>query len=132
MSLDFNYSKVADKSKCVRPVADATDPDAQELTPVLQAMIWGCMATGIGKITEQDAPEIAARLQVYEAIHGTFVSTREGPRPLTLEDVRDFIGLSTNVFPKESRAAWLKRIVGGHMDETLRRAARAEREAKAS
>jgi hypothetical protein len=105
MSLNWSIEKCADP--------DALLTDHQRDTT--DAMIWATMFTGIGKITEKNVAEFHARLVVGRYWQG---------EPLPYAEVRRYIGLSTNVFPEETRAKWLKRIIGGRMDDLVRKVER--------
>jgi hypothetical protein len=81
------------------------------------------MLVGIGEITAETAGEFYARLHAYEVLVGPFVEgedevtgQREG-MPITPEQVRDHVGLKTNVFPIETRARWVKRVVTPRLSE---------------
>lgn len=80
---------------------------------------FACMAVGIGEITEKTIPEFWGRYFIFNQLE-----YGGAPMPFTIEDLKRRIGLRTNVFPKESRAKWIKRIVGSDID---REAAEAER-----
>jgi len=105
LSLNWDVTKCAD--------ADALTTEDQ--WPITDAMIWACMFTGIGTITEKNVAEFHARL----IVGGYWMS-----EPLPYAEVRRYIGLSTNVFPEETRAKWLKRIMGERMDGEVRKAER--------
>lgn len=68
-----------------------------------RAIIFGCLATGIGEITEKNWSEWYARYKFWcqAAALGTMI---------TAQDVKNHIGLKTNVFPKETRAKFLKKF----------------------
>ena len=72
--------------------------------PHKESLIFSTMAVGIGTITEENHEEWYSRyLQVNLACGW-------GDPYLSLEDVKNGIGLSTNVFPKETTAAFRKRM----------------------
>lgn len=100
-------------------IEGCADPDAlltEDQRPITDAMIWATLFTGIGKITEKNVAEFYARLVV-----GRYW---QGDNALPYEEVRKYIGLSTNVFPEETRAKWLKRMIGGRMDDLVRKVER--------
>jgi hypothetical protein len=103
-----------DITKCADPDALLTD-GARDLT---DAVIWATMFTGIGEITEATLPEFYARLKV-----GGYWGN-DGP---SYADLVPYIGLRTNVFPKDTRTKWLKRIIGQRLDEEVAKAERAAR-----
>jgi len=82
------------------------DPWDDEHKALTEALIWGTMMAGIGTLTREDLPEFMARLDV----------SKYWTTPPTMEQVLPYVGLRTNVFPKETRAKWLKRVIGSDMD----------------
>lgn len=112
MSLDWNI-------RAVENYQDLTADENQQA--VTQAVVFGCIATGIGTLTEENWAEYAVRatlLQTSPIGHPWLIGS-EGPVPVTAEDVKRRIGLTTNVFPEESRAKWVKRIVSAEMDRAV-------------
>ena len=91
------------------------------MNPVTNALIMTSMMTNIGEITDKTAPEVYARVHMYEAVHGTFLIKIEDEKRvnvyMTPKDVRAHIGLKTNVWPMETRAKWMKRIFDRTMTE---------------
>jgi hypothetical protein len=97
MSLDYDLGKINNyKELCYKDGF---------MTPRTQQIIFGCISTGIGEITEKNYIEWFMRYSMWCGLH----SFDNSP---TLDDVRAHIGLRTNVFPQESRTKWVKR----HMD----------------
>lgn len=71
---------------------------------VKESLIFSCMAVDIGEITEANHEEWYGRyLQMY-------LAAGWGDPYLTLQDVRNGIGLKTNVHTT-TKAAWRKRMV---------------------
>jgi hypothetical protein len=91
MSLDWDATKCGSAWKKLHP-------------EVQTVMVFGCISTGIGKITKENYHKWAARLQVMDDVYHV-----TGIRP-TLEEIKAAIGLSTNVFPDETDAIWAKRF----------------------
>jgi len=89
---------------------------------ITETLIWMTMATGIGDLTEKNAPEFYARVNLLEKLDGASIrqTNKETGEVedyhITFEDVRKRIGMVTNVFPMETRAKWLKRQIGRVMD----------------
>lgn len=130
MSLDWGVTKIANyqrvttqlrcaNDQCQAPVdyafknishtcahCDTTAVPVEHWHPLTQALVWGCMATGMNGITEKNAREFYARIHFHEKLHGTFLHERF----ITAEDVLSHVGLHTNV-SNETRAAWVKRVV---------------------
>jgi hypothetical protein len=94
MSLDYNYKNVKN--------SDEVMFENDYMRPVSEAIIFRTMAVDMGEITEENAEEFYKRCKVFSAIHGEpLVKTdKEGnivSFDITLEDVRNHIGLTTNV-----------------------------------
>ena len=70
-----------------------------------EAIIFRTMAVGIGEITTENAIEFWTRNMIYSLL-------TDGPR-LSYELILEHVGLTTNVFPKESDTKWRKRILDG-------------------
>jgi hypothetical protein len=87
------------------------------MNPVTNTLIWSTIAVDLPGITEANAAEFFARLQIWERIFGAFMIRAEvdGKRPegeaafITRDEVIAHIGMTANVSPV-SRAKWLKRI----------------------
>ncbi len=95
MSLDYKLTKIKDfHNVCL--------DNAKNVKPITTAIIFGTMSTGIGEITEKNYVEFYHRYAMVNAGHNL---------PFTLQDVRNHIGLSTNVFPNEKTSSWYKRII---------------------
>ena len=70
-------------------------------------LAFASMAVGIGKITEKNYGEVYFRHMFLHSMNKTTC-------PVTLQDVKNNIGLKTNV-AFETRGRWKNRIVDGHM-----------------
>ena len=66
-------------------------------------LAWGSMAIGIGEITYKNYPEVYARHKFLNKLVSSI------PMIITLEDVRNHIGLKTNV-TLEKLPKWRNRI----------------------
>lgn len=82
----------------------------RRLSPVTEALIWYTMAVDIGRLTEADLPEFWARMKVADALRGPMLWDIDEYRPITLDELKAHVGLSTNV-AKVPRASWVKRVV---------------------
>lgn len=114
MSLDFNVTKIKGYDNTSD---DGIGYGPSGLSPVTHSIVFACLTTGIGEITERTASEFWARICLYEKLEGAFLSTPDGPRPFTMEDVYNHIGLTTNVFPEETRAKWMSRIIKARLEQ---------------
>jgi hypothetical protein len=116
MALTYDLSKVKDRQQFF------PDTESGDLNPVTTTIIFGTMITGIGELTEQNAPEFYARLHLAEQLRGPLAYNGHGePITITPQYVKGHIGLKTNVFPKETRAAWLKRYVSPELTESVQK-----------
>ena len=82
---------------------------------VTQSIIYATMGVGIGVIDDSTVEEFVARTLFCQRLYGALcVAEVDGEwvdRPLTREDIEAHKGLKTNVFPMETRASWVKRVV---------------------
>lgn len=101
MSLNYDLSRID------RKFWHADEADETEKV-VTESMIWATIAVDMGEITEANAEEFARRLNSYQELRGAFmqryVDGEMQERPLTLEDVRNRVGLKTNVTTTSKRA----------------------------
>jgi hypothetical protein len=117
MSLSWNIDDFP--HKVTESVEEGTGRTVYELDPITHGLVFVTMALGWGEITEKNARDFFARLYAYERMFGSMVRTvpedGEGltvPRYFTPEDVREHIGLRTNVFPKMPDGKWASHMVG--------------------
>jgi len=85
-----------------------------ELNPVTHALIFATMVVDIGEITTKNYEEFYARMTLFGKLNDITYPT--------IEDVRAHIGLHTNVFPSATRNQWLKRMIGGELDDLISKA----------
>ena len=90
MSLNWSIEKVKDWRKKNR---------SKRNREILNALIWSGLIVGISSITEKNYAKYYARLTAYEHLHGTYLYKGNKPYYITIEDVMNWIGLSTNVAP---------------------------------
>lgn len=124
MSLNFDLTAIPEDVKTItaqedRPF-DGIKKGDRIMSPVTNALIWSTLATGIGIINDETVDEVVARLDLLQKLDGALLREFDGedwkPRPITREDVEAHKGLSTNVFPMETRASWVKRHVTNSRD----------------
>lgn len=100
MSLDFNLSAIDDyKTLCLDEHGD--------MRPLTQALVFATLAVDIGVINAKTVDKFIERLRAVEMLSGGFL---DGRGPITVEEVRAHMGLSTNVFPQASDAKFASRL----------------------
>jgi hypothetical protein len=70
------------------------------LTPldgVTDTIIYMTIVVGMGEITEKNAAEFFARVELIQKLEGPTMVGPDGPCNLTLDDIEKRIGLHTNV-----------------------------------
>jgi len=89
-------------------------------TPLTMAMVNLTMTVGIGKLTDEVAPEFYARVKLCEKLYGCFWYNGKGEhQEITWDDVQRYVGLGSNV-SFESRTKFLKRHVVGELDDSVK------------
>lgn len=98
--------------------------DYKELTeadewPVTESLVFATMPVGIHTITEKNYEEFWARLNLNEKLSGTYLNRAGKPSPITLEQVKRRIGLTTNAstltrqqFVKAAMERYFKEVLG--------------------
>ena len=85
--------------------------DPEKWHPVAEALAFVTMTIGIGSITEKNADKFFERLSLYQAVTGPLIRYGDGTKTyITLEDVKDYIGMTTNA-SNYGDAQWKKRII---------------------
>lgn len=85
----------------------------------IQHMTFGCLFVGLSGITEENAPEWYARMVIVEQLEGPLRRRGSEPVRTTPEEVKRYIGLSTNV-STETRAKFLGRYTKPALDQARR------------
>lgn len=129
MSLNYDLSAIPEDVRLI----DAPENEPMHgikkgdriMSPVTNALIWATLGIGIGVIDDTTVDEFSARLDLWQKLYGALLQgpiTHDddgnqlpepdwGPILVTKDDVVAHKGLSTNVFPMETRTAWVKRTV---------------------
>lgn len=118
MALHFNFTKVCDHQRVT------TNPHVDdEWHPVADALVWLSMICGFNRIDEKNVGKVALRIAAYQVVAGSYLSrTKDGKREpiyITSQDVRRFIGMTTNASPMTD-AQWLKKLGEIAMDSAGR------------
>ena len=100
------------------PPRQVDDAGPQEMNAITYALIIATMAVGLPGITRKNHQEFYARLAVVERVGSPFVYGPDGPRPVSLADVKAHTCLVTNV-PAQTRSQWLNGWVANAMDQIL-------------
>lgn len=88
MALTWNIEKVKDWKQKKKK---------QRNRVLLDALIYLTMTIGINKITEKNFIQFFMRVSTYEQLRGACILKKNGkPLYITLDDVRTWIGLTTN------------------------------------
>lgn len=61
-----------------------------------ESLVWLSMACGFDSITEKNVEEVAERVRMWQHVSGTIYRTSSGDLKLSLSDIHDHIGLTTN------------------------------------
>lgn len=116
MALHWELGRIANWEAVTQEVADYDAPmdgikkGDKLLRIVTQVLVRATMSVGMGRITEENHEEFFCRLRLLEQVDGARMygpAPDHKPRFITLGEVRDHIGLSTNV-SAETNAKWLK------------------------
>ena len=107
MSLDW------DISKCKNHEDITLDQEVEG--DITEQIIWSSLTTKLGNITETNWTEWYARYTLWNKIHG-FDNSIEP------KDFHRRIGMSTNVFPAESRSKWLNGMMKSKLDNLVENA----------
>lgn len=107
MALNFDFKKVKNWERVCWAETGETDENGKELmrlAPITDALIWGLLEIGIGKITQENWKEVWLRLacadMANEGRGRIYERQPDGPttfRLISSEEVHAHIGLSTNV-----------------------------------
>ena len=111
MALNWNVENIEN----YKNVCWIVDGDEKRMNPVTETLIFATMGVGLGRITDKNVDEFAARFRILERIHGAFLY-KPGPDGdghvdwfLDDEDFIAHIGLGCNV-SDETRAKWASRL----------------------
>lgn len=102
MALTWDISKVKDWQELTEDKNESV---------ITETIIWGCMATDIGEITNANWQEWFTRFAWLEKEQGAWMSNGDESLFMKPEWVKRRIGLKTNVFPAKTRAQWIKKIL---------------------
>jgi hypothetical protein len=106
MSLDWSIENVENQRDLCWHKRDEKAPDGEDLYDLkvlTEALIHMTITVGMSKITEQNYEEFWSRVAMLEEVHGPNIirRTADGVESvyITLEDVKNHIGLHTNAAP---------------------------------
>lgn len=110
MSLDFNFEDMIERLGREEFDRITDHPtEAGKWHPVTDQMIWACMSVGIGKITEATVEKFIERYAALQALNSGDMIGKDGRFYITGADVRNHIGLRTNV-SDETDAAFAEKL----------------------
>ena len=88
MSLDYRFGEIENFKKiCFQK---------GKMNPLSHALVFATIAVGVNEITKRNWIKFYARLHFWELVHGTYLSKDGKPVPISAEEVKRHIGLSTN------------------------------------
>lgn len=127
MSLNWDLSKIKNHDAlCWLPAGPRESDGDRKMNPVTNALIWNAMSIGMGTITEANYLEAFGRSQlISKLVSAPLTMVKNGKRvsiDFTVEDFKAHIGLSTNVFPMETRKKFAARIADTFISGEVRRA----------
>lgn len=102
MSLDFDYREVNMENFPDVVIFEGEDKEQRYLNSTFQQVVWGMLAISMQSITPENVNEVWWRIDFYQRL--------SGGGNLTEKNVRDAIGLKTNV-GEESRHEFKKFMV---------------------
>lgn len=115
MSLDFSYKDVRNWEELCEP-GEPHQPNAKT-TLIIHLL----MPVGIGEVNPKTIDEIWERIEILQALDGPYLQGGEpGTEWLTKADIERLVGLKTNIFPKESKAAFMRKMEKGALERILR------------
>lgn len=115
MSLDFSYKNVRNWEELCEP--DKPHQPNAKTTLIIHLL----MPVGIGEVTPKTVPEIWERIEILQALDGPYLHGGEpGTEWLTRADIERLIGLTTNIFPKETKAAFMRRMEKAALERVIR------------
>lgn len=92
MSLNWDITRVDEK------VAYQTDENGDKIFgPYTNTIISMTFILDMGEITEKNLDEWYFRLELFQDMSGPLLQGPKGNKRLTIDVVKDFVGLSTNV-----------------------------------
>jgi hypothetical protein len=119
MGLSFDLSKIKDKDTVCwidNRLDTYTGKVGRGMNPVTESIIFGTMASDMGQITERNYKQFYKRLHKWELLAGLFLA-----EPITLEQVQQHIGLSTNVFSCKNERTFNDKLLRAALENAERR-----------
>lgn len=97
-----------------RPDTMAVDPETKDYPAISKALIFLTGYVGIDEITEENAWRFWVRVNAWERVVGPMIfgPDHDTPYSITIEDVREHIGLRTNAFPEISGPEFGAKLYG--------------------
>lgn len=112
MSLDWSYAEMKERLGEEEFDRITTNPNAEdEWHPVSLQLIWSCLFIDMNGIQENNWEQFADRLQRYQDAFGGLIRINGELAHITREQVKQHIGLRTNVItlPERDFAAKLEK-----------------------
>lgn len=131
MSINWDVSKIEDFEK---KFPDHVDADGtKHWNGKFDCIIYYAWFTEFGAITEKNYEELYTRILMWDTVNGCLSQVVEDGKatdyPLTLQDVKDAIGLWINV-NYETMAHYQKKLSKALLEEAKRKTAKAVKDQK--
>ena len=107
MSLDYDIRKIPDEIKILN----------DHLSPITECIIFATIPTDIGEITEGNYKEFYMRWRLFN-VAVQDLDKPLGVLPVDLNDIRQHIGLKTNVWTL-TRRQWLTQRLSKFMSDPI-------------
>lgn len=106
MALNWDVSKIANHERVT--TSPIRCEGRLQWHPATESLVWLSLHCGFSSITEKNAAEVADRVRIWQHYFGAQYSNQRGELKLSLEDIHDHIGLSTNASTLTTREFWDK------------------------
>lgn len=106
MALTWDVTNIVDHERVT--TAPFTREGRKQWHPATEALVWLSVHCGYSRITEENINEIADRIRVWETYIGATMMSSGGDLRVSLEDIRDHVGLTTNASTLTKQQFWSK------------------------
>ena len=112
MSLDWDLTKIKNRQETcwITGINDDGKSD-RVFNPITNGLIWYTLALGMGEITEKNCEEFYRRMVMHDKMSGTLLQKGGAPAYISFAEIKQHIGLHTNVWPKETDIQFFKKMM---------------------